>query len=158
MTTSSIRTTVELLRAAGLAAADTTRGCTAQEVAEVEATLRVRLPNAYREFLGLCGKQAGEFLSGTGWTFPAILALKESAATLLSECGTQQKLSPSDFVFATHQGYQFLFFDCQSGQDPPVFRFVEGDQSAQQVFDSFSTWFLQCAEDEIAAHAELDKR
>lgn len=151
-----IRVTVERLHSAGLAAADTTRGCTAEEVAEIEATVRVRLPNAYREFLDLCGKQAREFLSGTDWMFPTILTLKESAAALLSECGIQQKLSPSDFVFAMHQGYQFLFFGCQSGQDPPVFRFIEGDQSAQQVFDSFSNWFCQCADDEIAAHAELD--
>ncbi|HUY93451.1 MAG TPA: SMI1/KNR4 family protein [Pirellulales bacterium] len=158
MTTSTIRVTFERLRSTGLAAADATRGCTKEEIAEIESTLRVRLPNAYREFLRLCGKQAGEFLLGTDWTFPTILALKESAAALLRECDVPRELSPSAFVFAMHQGYQFLFFDCQSGQDPAVFRFIEGDQSARQVFDSFSNWFRQCAEDEIAAQAELNER
>ncbi len=54
-----------------------------------------------------------------------------------------------------HQGYQFLYFDCDAGHDPPVYLFLEGEDAPRQVFDSFSQWLSQCVEDEIAAYAEL---
>ena len=37
--------------------------------------------------------------------------------------------------------YQFLFFETASGNDdPPVYRFIEGDKASVQVADSFSNW------------------
>ena len=54
-----------------------------------------------------------------------------------------------------HQGYQFLFFDCQSSAEPPVNLFLEGEKCAQQVFENVLQWFSQCVEDEIATYVEL---
>ena len=157
MPVAKVQQTFERLCSSKIASADVACRCTIDEIQQIENALKIRLPSAYREFLSLCGKGAGDFLVGTDWTYPSVLSLNQSASQLLHECGDHLKLSPSDYVFAMHQGYQFLFFDSQVSDDPPVFVFVEGEDSSLLVFDSFSNWFLQCVEDEIATCAELDE-
>jgi hypothetical protein len=68
---------------------------------------------------------------------------------LLRQSKAKVALDESDFVFAVHQGYQFLFF--KSGmQDPAVFLFLEGEENFEKVAQRFSDWLIGCVSDEIA--------
>lgn len=150
-----IQIAVRRLSQSGLASPSELCGCTNEEIANLESQSSVNLPSTFRTFLSLMGKRAGEFLVGTDWTFSQLPELKERAQGLLEECGLKTAVLPATaFVFAMHQGYQFLFFDSVAGDDPPVFLFLEGEDGPQQVFSSFSQWLLQCVDDEIEAYRE----
>jgi hypothetical protein len=142
----------------GLASADDLRGCNAQQITEVEHTFAIALPAAYRTFLSRIGLSAGQFLWGTDFLFPAILELRGQAERLLALSGTRYALKPSDFVFAAHQGYQFLFFTAGTEADPPVYRYMEGDMLPERVADAFSHWLWQASDDEVRAHRALQEK
>ncbi len=130
-------------------------GCTSEEIRHLEVGLRLHLPKAYREFLSQCGKGAGKFLVGTDWTFAKLTGVQQDAVKLASSCGIDGLLPLHAFVFAMHQGYQFLYFDCDQSDDPPVMLFLEGEGSPRQVSGSFTQWLSQCIVDEAAAHSRL---
>lgn len=117
------------------------------------------MPSSYRSFLRLVGQGAGEFLVGTDWTFPCLAGLRASAERLLNENRVESNaLSSTAFVFAMHQGYQFLYFDGALSVDPPVLLFLDGEAGPRQVSTSFSEWFLRCVDDEIAMYEKLRRR
>ena len=152
---SPVRQFADRLLEAGLATRDTIHGCTFEEVSQLEADFGAKLPSCYREFLSCAGKGAGDFLVGTDWTFPRLLGLQEGAANLLEECKITTPLPEAAFVFAMHQGYSMLYFDCTNGDDPPVHLFTDSEPAPRKVFDKFSTWLLQCLEDDIEAYESL---
>ncbi len=142
---------------AGLASARDVRGCTEEEIAYIEAQAQVRLPQIYRRFLARMGRAAGRFLEGSDFKYPVVTTLRKDAERLLEESGGGWTLGPTDHVFIGHQGYEFLFFDCQNGEDPPVWRLME-DEEAEEVFPRFSDWLSACVNDEIAAFKETRNR
>jgi hypothetical protein len=142
---------VKALIAARLATENRVEGCSEAEVASIERTFGLTLPRAYRAFLLRMGKAAGEFWTGTNYQFPELLELRETAEALLIEGGARWQLGAPDFVFAVHQGYQFLFFRTGTSDDPEVFHYLEGDEGARSVAPSFSAWLAGCVDDEIAA-------
>ena len=146
---------VQRIGSSGLAVVNTLEGCTNEESGQLEAEIGTTLPQAYKAFLSLCGKGAGKFLVGTDWTYPKLLEVKPAAIELLRSSRVAASLPPTSFVFAMHQGYQFLYFDCDVGHDPPVYLFLEGEDSPRQVFGSFTQWLSQCVDDEIATWADL---
>jgi hypothetical protein len=143
------------LAAAGLFPGGQPSGCTPEERAEIEARCGMALPVSYRRFLSAMGRSAGDFLAGTDFTYPLVLDLRRQADRLLVEGSARIALNPADFVFALHQGYQFLFFRCGLSDDPPVFYYEEGAPGFVQVAGSFSAWLTGCVDDEVAAAEDL---
>ena len=143
------------LAAAGLLPGSRPSGCTADEIAEIEARCGIALPLSYRRFLAAMGRSAGDFLVGTDFTYPPLLDLRPQADRLLVECSAKIALNEADFVFTLHQGYQFLFFRCGLSDDPPVFYYEEGALGFVQVAGSFSAWLIGCVDDEVAAAEDL---
>jgi hypothetical protein len=141
----------EQLTAAGLASQGQVEGCSEADIAGLEATLGVKLPAVYRRFLARMGRSAGELLVGTDFLFHDLPTLRQQAERLLEQQGARVTLDAQAFVFAVHQGYQFLFFETDGGPDPEVFLFVDGENEPQKVADSFSTWLTGCVADEIVA-------
>lgn len=139
------------LAAAALVTPNAVRGCTEAEICEVEAESGVKLPTVYRRFLARIGRSAGDFLAGTDYLFPDLLTLRAQAEHLLRECGVPGLLDKTDFVFAMHQGYQFLLLRCGESADPRVYRYEDGDDAFELVANSFSEWLIGCVTDEIAA-------
>lgn len=132
-------------------------GSTDEEIENLERALQVTLPLAYRLFLKRMGQDCGDFMLGSdfgGTEISAVIALQESARKLLAESNLRP-LKPTEFVFLSHQGYQFLFFDAMSSEDPPVYYYLEGEASPRKVFDSFTAWLEQYAEDEIALAKQI---
>src|SRR5262245_2992848 len=115
-----------------LATADRVVGCSEEEIRQIESTFLIKLPAAYREFLQTIGKEAGHFLVGTDAFFPTLLHLREWADGLLNETQSKFRLPSTAFVFLVHQGYQFMFFDTKSADDPEIFHFVEGDREPRK--------------------------
>jgi hypothetical protein len=158
MAENALQIATRKLRQSGLASASDICACTDEQIADLESRMHLALPYTYRSFLSSMGEGAGKFLVGTDWTLPQLSGLRAKAEELLKECDLESTVLPATaFVFAMHQGYQFLFFDTVAGNDPPVFLFVEGEHEPQRVFNSFSEWLLQCVNEEIETYRELQK-
>jgi SMI1-KNR4 cell-wall len=140
---------------AGLAEPAVIRGCREEEIGRLEKDLGVALPAFYRQFLMRMGRSAGAFLSGTDFLFVDLGGLRLQAEQLLHETKAGFRLKNTDFVFAVHQGYEFLFFDSKESGDPAVWRYEESDPAPQKVFSHFSEWLDACVSDEIGAYSTL---
>lgn len=158
MKQASVDTAIAALVAAGLVDSSTIQGCKEAEISTLETRLGIRLPRSYRSFLAAMGRAAGTFLVGTDILYSLLPTLRRQAERLLTECGGSLALDPADFVFAVHQGYEFLFFTCGASDDPPVFLYEEGEATFRRVAETFSSWFASCAQDEIASAAEIRLR
>jgi hypothetical protein len=150
---SVVEKAVAQLTEAGLVNPGALKGCTPEEIGQIETKFHFQLPAIYKEFLVRLGKAAGRFLTGSDYLFPAPLRLRDDAATLLDQEGNGFKLE-NDFVFMGHQGYEFLFFRITDSPDPPVFLLMEGEEP-KRVFLHFSEWLLSCVADEIEAFKSL---
>jgi hypothetical protein len=148
---------VRRLASAGLVRPNELRGCSEEDVRELEAATGVRLPASYRAFLQVMGRSAGDFFDGTDVLFPALLTLREDAEFLLQRCNAAVRLLPNDFVFAVHQGYTFLFLRTDGTDDPPVYVYLEDDPEFRKAGDSFSSWLRGAVQDEIGASAKLSE-
>lgn len=111
-------------RAAGI------KGCTEGEAGALETRVGRTLPAAYRAFLLWMGVDAGPLLVGSQWSCRYLADIQEYAVELLAENVFPQPLPDDAFVFWMHQGYQFLFFRCAEGDDPPVYYYHEARHKA----------------------------
>jgi hypothetical protein len=102
--------------------------CTNDEINEIEEYYKLSLPKTYVEFLRTMGKGAGSFMRGSSCFYKDILTLKEWSCELLKE-DNFQPLTGEDFVFWMHQGYQFVFFKINAGDNPPVFYYLENQKN-----------------------------
>lgn len=126
------------------------RGCSDAAIEEIERAEDVSLPDAYVAFLEEMGESAGDFLRGDDLFYPQMIGLTDDARQLLAESGSSIELGNSEFVFAGHQDYSYLYFDTEAGEDPAVYRVVEGNEDVQRVFDAFSKWVESSVEDELS--------
>jgi len=156
MTSTAITAVEKRLMEAGLSSAESFIGCTEEEVINIESRFAIRLPQCYRDFLAAMGRDAGKFLVGTDYSYPKMLEFRKEAEGLVRACQSSFSLPTTSYVFMFHQGYTFLFFDCQGSVDPSVFMFTEAEREPRKTSESFSEWLLAAAEDDIAAYRELE--
>lgn len=131
---------IETLENLGIASGPMMKGCSKEQVGEIERYAGFELPASYRLFLERMGVYAGQFFHGTDVFFPTMIGMKEAAEELLEigaeEMDARVTLPDNSFVFAMHQGYQFFFFvkdeDCN-----PVYHYMEGNQEITKWSDSF---------------------
>jgi len=120
--------------------------CSGQEIQELEEACGMRVPEIYRSFLLRMGRGAGAFLSRDYFYYPSLLRLRADADELLTRDGAGFTLPADAFVFSMlSEGYQFLYFRVSEGDDPPVYRYVEGKGQAQRWYGALSGFFLACA-------------
>ena len=132
-----------------LLAHDEVSPCTEEEVAALEKQLNIHLPGAYREFLLWMGRDGGNLLVGTDYSYEILPKLKSWAMELLSEKNLSHLLPDDAFVFLMHQGYQFMFFRLSEGEDPPIYYYNQPAQQQSFVVSdpSFSAFMLGLIED-----------
>jgi hypothetical protein len=140
----SLEASVRRIRAASEEPAS---GVPIAELASFEVRGRYTLPAAYRSYLLKVGLAPGDFLVGSDLAYRHLTGLQESARALVEE-SKAEALPPSAFVFCGHQGYQYLFLRMDEGDDPPVYRYLEGDLAFRRVHDSFSEWLAGAVVDE----------
>jgi hypothetical protein len=114
--------------------------CTSDEVRVLEDMLKLTLPSSYKEFLYWGGHSAGPLLRGSDCFWEHLLNIQQWAVELLEENNFPVRLPNDAFVFLMHQGYTFMFLRTTEGDNPPVYRYLEGtDQdSFAVVFSSLS--------------------
>jgi hypothetical protein len=131
----------------GLASISQIRGCNRSEIREIATLSTIPLPKVYQAFLSVMGLGAGCFFRGTDIFYPDVLGCRMAAEELLEEDGSEFVLTGNHFVFAHHQGYQFMYFDLQEGSDDPaVYHYMEG-KSPVKICERFSTYLLQSVRD-----------
>ena len=132
---------------------DYIRGCSPQELVDLEARLNLRLPDTYKQFLLTMGHQAGALFRGTDIFYRHLAGLRGMAEELLREDETSFELPDDAFVFAVHQGYQFMYFHTLSGtdDDPAIYHYEEGEGMPKKRWSSFSEFVLNS----IADHERL---
>lgn len=120
-------------------------GCTNDEITFLEKEIGYSFPLAYREFLQLMGKKAGDFLQGSDCFYQHLLLLQKWALELLKENCFSGKLPEDAFVFFMQQGYQFSFFRFSEGDNPPIYYYCEGDNKRvfKKSHNQFSDFLLE---------------
>lgn len=99
--------------------------CTQKEVEQLEHKLGAQLPLAYKEFLLWMGHGAGGILRGSDCFYWHLIDIQQGAIELLAENAFPEKLPDAAFVFLMHQGYTFVFFRINQGDDPEVYHYME---------------------------------
>ena len=51
----------------------------------------------------------------------------------------------------------FFFFSTTHGEDPPVFRFLEGDDTPKKMADSFTVWIQNLVSEEVAIFKDEER-
>lgn len=115
--------------------------CVKEEINMIESISGVKLPEAYKDFLLLMGRGAGDLMAGSSVFFDEIFDLDEGAKELLMENNVPE-LPENAYVFWMHQGYQFAFFLAGNSQDPEVYYYCEG-QSEFELTNLHFTDFLK---------------
>ncbi len=123
-------------------------GCSEADLADFQRKRSLELPEAYRHFLGAAGANCGRFLQGSDLRFEDLDSLQSSAQSLLGDDGGPG-LPENAFVFCSHQGYQFLFFQLGGGPDPEVRYYLEGEGEFKLVAPGFSDWLVRTVQDEF---------
>lgn len=102
--------------------------CSPEEVERLEEDLKLKLPEAYREFLLWCGNRCG-FLRSDRYFWSDV---KDSHREWLEETMEIHNLSmtliPSDAIifYVNHGGYVYAFICASEGDNPPVHAFWDG--------------------------------
>jgi hypothetical protein len=126
--------------------------CTEEQISRLEDWYGRPLPQAYREFLFWMGRWGGGFWIGSDCFYGDLKDIQEWARDLLQENGFPGMLPDDAFVVWMHQGYQFYFFYCHEGEDPPVYYYLE-DETIKTSFHCeylhFSDFLAKAIDGEI---------
>lgn len=115
-------------------------GCTDEEVQQIQKQYKFTIPAIYVEFLKRMGRGAGQILAGTDVFYPEVLGLTEAAEEMMRREESSHLFPEDSVVFAMHQGYQFMYFRCSEGDDPPVYYYMMGDLEVKCKYPSFSNY------------------
>lgn len=155
------------------------KGCSDQQINDLEVKLRVRLPDAFREFLKWFGAKGGlilrgsdvyyPYLIGSVWEsyieegiYPEDISLLKFSIELLNNYGFKgEEMLSNAIVIFSHQGTAFRFINTNEGNDPPVYMFAEQGEwlkSGPILWGaSFSEYLLSTLEQEVNAYKKLGR-
>lgn len=125
--------------------------CTTWQVTTLENWYGHSLPQAYKEFLFWMGSWGGGFLMGSECFYGDLKDIQLWARELLAENRFSGTLPENAFIFWMHQGYQFAFFLCHEGENPPVYYYLEEEPvktSFIQIYH-FSEFLAQQIDDHL---------
>lgn len=135
---------------AGLATRWQIRGCWEWEIRDLEDHYEIKLPSLYRSFLKRMGRGAGKFGQGIDMFYRRLFSNRKALEDVLELDGHPFTLTPTEFVFYSGQGYLFHYFETSPlVDDPPVYRYMEGELQFHMVDTSYSSFLLKMAEAEI---------
>ena len=143
----------------GLATKRDVVGCSSAEIEELERYFDLELPASYKDFLEKMGKGAGLFLQGTDVFYHRLFEIREAMEEVLGLDGNPFSLTKKTFVFSSHQGYIFHFFDTsQHLDDPRVYGYREGELQIKLLGESFIGFLKSCIQEQIASWGKGTKR
>ncbi|MBD1912966.1 MULTISPECIES: SMI1/KNR4 family protein [unclassified Leptolyngbya] len=104
------------------------RPCSLEEVELLENDLKLKLPDAYREFLLWCGNRCG-FLDSDRYFWSDVKdSHREWFEEAMEEYNLPMTLISLDAIifFAAHGGYIYAFIRASEGDNPPVHELRNG--------------------------------
>lgn len=115
-------------------------GCSVQEIDTLEASLGFSLPEAFKEFLYLMGKDYGGIMVGTNCFVSDIEANIKYLPEFLEENQLSNYILPDKYVvFFCHQGYMMAWFAVPfENEDPICTYYFEGTMEKPEEYGSFS--------------------
>jgi len=136
-------------------------GCTAGEIAALEARYGVRLPRAYRRYLEVMGHRSGRLFTcdHAAVFYPNVLAMtaekRHQWAQAQAEDGSgpppEFELPVDALLIYGRLGEQFEFISCGGQDDSPVWYFNTCDWQVRQTESSVLAWLESwCTEAERA--------
>ena len=146
----------KLMIESGLANPNLVKGCSVQEIAEIEQQSNVLLPKSYKVFLKYFGNGlGGHIMYDMDITLDKILGLTNFLKNRVLIEEEDPLLPEKAFVFSARYGEQFLFFDCsQVNKDKPIFHYELNDEK----FASIDKTILDFLEDQIKLSIYLKKK
>lgn len=122
------------------------KGCTDEEIAELESNYQLTLPAIYKRFLKVMGRGAGVLFADCSWTLIELAHANNVLHQKLQMNGVAQ-LPKSTFVFLECGGAEILFFDTKDGDDPPVYLIEVASEPPKLWSKSFSEWLSKAAKE-----------
>lgn len=116
--------------------------CTEWEVAALESTFDVQLPESYKKFLRTMGRGPRYFLECDHWDafYPELLQMGRGEE-YEKTCST---LPENYFVFASRLTYHLFFVADGTHDDPPIYSFGDGHgREYKKAYDSFWDFFRE---------------
>jgi hypothetical protein len=127
------------------------RGGWGFEIRDLEDHFKIQLPTLYKDFFIKMGKGAGRFMQGTDFFYKGLFGNREAMEEVLELDGHPFFLGKNIFVFSSHQGYIFHFFDtAEDIHDPPVYGYQEGHLKYDLIAEKFSTFLQTLLEEQKA--------
>ena len=102
-----------------------------------ERKYEIKLPQLYKAWFYKGGPQSESFI-GTDADESYLPQLRGWATELLNDCHVNFELPSNAFVFAMHQGYEFMYFLCDGNDDPEVWYYFEGESEPYIKWKSLS--------------------
>ncbi|MFN0019375.1 MAG: SMI1/KNR4 family protein [Pirellulaceae bacterium] len=118
---------------AGIATADSIRGCTDAEIEDLEQQLSLRFPAAMSVCLRRLGHACGQLMDGDAFGMGAFAEAREVAQEITTRPDSPWRLPGQVIPFLQHHGYEFLFVHANAGDDPPVWLYIETEPTERQV-------------------------
>lgn len=126
-------------------------GFSTEEIGEVQRRFGFPVPAAYQAYLQCFGHANGGLLCDGQSTWSSVSQLIETS-DLREFAETALVVFPQQLIVVyAHQGYLFDFIDATEGDNPPVYRWQEGDRQVGRAFWSF-TAYLASAIDWAISH------
>jgi len=96
------------------------------------------------------GRKSGLFNQGTDVLYDSLFYNRTAFENVLDSDGEPFSLNHDAFVFMSHQGYIFHFFDTSEHlEDPPVFGYKEGELKPRLINESLSGFLYDSALEEL---------
>lgn len=130
-----------------------TEGIDNEKIKKIEKYYDVSLPLDYKIFLEKMGQSGDKFLRGEDCFYDRIFELREYANELLADDNSQFKFKKEHFVFYSHQGYIFAFFDTSLNENSPIYYYFEGNLEPKIKYDSLASFL----EDYLNNHLKIAK-
>ena len=117
------------------------KGCSEQEIEELEKACGLSLPLSYKVLLRNFGHGFGGIAYDVEFLYQDVFPLTQIAREMLQYEG-DPVLPENTFVFAMRYREQFAFFEVKKGiEDPPIFFYMEEDENFTKTDDSiFGFW------------------
>jgi hypothetical protein len=113
-------------------------GLNDEEIRAIATAQEAVIPTAYREFLRVAGRRAGDLWRGSEAFYPELLRLRKDALALLEENSRPFDLPSGALVILMHQGYQFLYL-LPGASDPAVWLYREPRKEPERIAETFSS-------------------
>lgn len=110
------------------------KGCSPQQIENIENIYGSQLPEFYKIYLGYFGVEAGSYLKGTRAFYKDLVASHSITMGML-DLLKENNISAPDNLFAItlHQGYVGSFFILNElEEDPIIYNYEEGEQIKKQ--------------------------